>query len=61
MKKATAIFIWFLALMVVWNLVAACVSAPNDLALLAGLALGVAFVWLSYKTRCFTAVRLWHK
>lgn len=54
MKKALALFIWFILFMVVWTTVGYCVSAPSDVALTLGLALGVLFALVSFKTRCFT-------
>lgn len=54
MEKAIRIFYWFITLMIVWTFVAALVSQPSDIAVVAGVTLGGIFFVVSYQTKCFT-------
>lgn len=53
MKKGLFLFVWFLTLMVIWTTVGTLVTMASDIAVVAGLVLGAAFVVLSVKTKCF--------
>jgi positive regulator of sigma E activity len=54
MKKGILFFLWLCGLMLVSTLVAQALSAPNDIFIIIGIIGGIAFFYISVKTRCFT-------
>ena len=54
MTKALLFFIWFLCLMAVWTICGNFISALDTLLVIIGLVIGMAFVFVSVKTKCLT-------
>ena len=54
MGKPILIIIWLICFMALWTMSAMLISAPNTFLVLVGVAMLIAFFWISAKTKCFT-------
>lgn len=60
-KTTLELFVWFIALMIVWSFSAKLISSPSDISCLIGILTLVSYLVLSFKTKCFTKINFKRK
>jgi len=60
-KTTLEVFVWFIALMIVWSFSAKLISSPSDISCLIGILTLVIYLVLSFKTKCFTKINFKRK
>jgi uncharacterized membrane protein YbhN (UPF0104 family) len=55
MKKTVLAIVWFICLMAIWTFCGNMITAPNTFLVLLGIAVGIIFLVISVKTKCFTS------
>ena len=60
-KTTLEVFVWFIALMIVWSFSAKLISSPSDISCIIGILTLVSYLVLSFKTKCFTKINFKRK
>lgn len=60
-KTILKVFVWFIALMIVWSFSAKLISSPSDISCLIGIITLASYLVLSFKTKCFTKINFKRK